>query len=111
MITGAEYDDAEEIGTPTVYAGLGWTAGRAGKKLTAGSKWEREANDAGLRLYWERTACELLAARPLQEVVDAGTTIARQADVLAEWAHQSILAALRLPRPPDADQDEAAEAP
>jgi hypothetical protein len=107
MISGAEYADREEVGTATVYAGLGWNAGRAGKKRTAGSKWEEAANDAGLGLYWEGTVCNLLAARPLQEIVTAANSIARQADALARWAHQSIVAAVRLPAPPDADQDEA----
>lgn len=110
MITGAEYDDPEEVGTPMAYAGLGWTAGRAGKKRTVGSKWEQAVNSAGLGLYWDGTACNLLAARPLHDVADAGNTIARQAEVLAAWAHQSILDALRLPAPPDADQDEVGEA-
>jgi hypothetical protein len=110
MVTGAEYDDEEEVGTATVYAGLGWNAGRAGRKLTAGSKWEKAANDAGLGLYWEGNVCNLLAARPLQEIVSAGNTITRQGDVLAAWAHQSIAAAMGLPAPPDANQDETPEA-
>lgn len=110
MIAGAEYDDEEEVGTPTLYAGVGWDAGRAGKKRTSGSNWEKGANEAGLAVHWEGNDCSLVAARPLQEIADAGNTIARQADILATWAHQSITIALGLPAPPDATQDEEAEA-
>jgi hypothetical protein len=109
MVTGAKYDEEEEVGTPSVYAGVGWNPGRAGKKRLAGSKWEAAANEATVGLYWDGNNCNVLAHKPLQEITESGNTIVAQADVLAKWAHQGIVAVPGLASPPDVDREIAAD--
>jgi hypothetical protein len=104
-VTGAKYDEEEEVGTPSVYAGVGWSPGRAGKKRLVGSKWEAAANDASVGLYWDGNDCNVLAHKPLQEITESGNTIVAQADVLAKWAHRSIVTVLGLAPPPDVDRE------
>ncbi|MGO9960915.1 MAG: hypothetical protein ACLP50_33890 [Solirubrobacteraceae bacterium] len=105
MVTGAKYDEEEEVGTPSMYAGVGWNPGRAGKKRLAGSKWEAAANDASVGLYWDGNSCNVLAHKPLQEIIESGNTIVAQADVLAKWARQSVVTVLGLAPPPDVDRE------
>jgi hypothetical protein len=105
MVAGAKYDEDEEVGSPSVYAGVGWNPGRAGKKRLAGSKWEAAANDASVGVYWDGNNCNVLAHRPLQEITESGNTIVAQADILAKWAHRSIVTVLGLAPPPDVDRE------
>lgn len=104
MITGAAYGEERAVGTPYVYAGVEWKAGREGRSAILGSTWEKSATKAALGIYWEDPYCSVYAGRPLRETIEMADTLADQAAALAEWAHRSILTVLRLRPPPDPDR-------
>jgi hypothetical protein len=108
LFVGVDFEEeAEEVNTPFVYAGIGWTAGREAKKRISGSKWETAIRQAGFDPYWDKYALSVSARRPLLDISEAGKTIAQQATHLAEWAHQSIHNALKLPAAPNVDEEDA----
>ena len=84
--------------------------GREGKQRIAKSNWEDRVRDSLTRdasadIEWDKNTISVALTRPLREIADAGNTIAQQAKVLAEWAQRSLLAVLKLPAPPNADEE------
>jgi hypothetical protein len=62
-----------------------------------GSRWEPKRTTPPLDIHWDNCNAAIAAVRPLREIVEDGSTISQQAELLADWAYQSIQAALRLP--------------
>lgn len=104
MIAGSTYGQDDQLGTPTIYAGVSWNAGRAGKHKMLGSSWERAAHRQHVELHWFGTTCDAVAALPLQDLVDGASTTEKQAHRLADWAQEQFETILALPEPPDKDE-------
>lgn len=104
MIAGSTYGQEAQLGTPTIYGGVSWNAGRDGKHKMLGSSWERAVRRQELELHWGGTTCDAVAALPLQDLVDGASTTEEQAHRLAQWAQQQFETILALPEPPDKDQ-------
>ena len=109
MVFNDDPEEREAVVEPLVYVGVTWNAGREGKQRISGSKWESRARDASMDIDWEKNFISVAMSRPLREIADGGSTIAQQANVLIEWAHRSLLTVLKLPPPPNADEEEAGE--
>lgn len=103
MMTTARYEEEDpSVGTPHVYAGICWSAGRDGRQAIVASTWENTITRNEFKVRWEGTDCCVYGERPLTEFL-AGDTLVEQAKSLADWAQSQIAAALQLPAPPDPD--------
>lgn len=110
VMVATDADDDDATAEPLVYVGAWWNAGREGKQRIAKSNWEDRVRDSLTRdasadIEWDKNTISVALTRPLREIADAGNTIAQQAKVLAEWAQRSLLAVLKLPAPPNADEE------
>jgi hypothetical protein len=103
LIALAEYDDEHPVGEPHVYAGLTFEVDKHDRrKIESASEWKAEAEAQGFCVYTDRREVCIFRGRPLNWIVQEGSTLRDQAKAVADWASEALTAVQQLPPPPEA---------
>ncbi len=101
LVTGAEWNDEAPTGEPQLYAGWGFSAKHEERDAIAKSDWPTTVSDAGLIPVFDPDGVYAFSRRGLRDIVESGSSLSTQVNLVVTWTQEVVTAALALEEPAD----------